>query len=216
MKNSCLILFAIFALALLAGCRKNEEPPSMKPPQEIAFRTGTWFVHGKDTATYYFFDSDGISGRTVSLENGTGVGFTYSVKDSEAAFHMGAADVAVKGVLTRTDDSNVTVKWENGQEETMRFVSDKGSDEFQFYTNEELCKMAMAYYSHISGVKKMQAAADAEPETVTVQIYENIGDHNSTYAWYQIDRMSGKGIDANSGAEVDFSATNQPEGILVP
>lgn len=210
---------ALGALILLAGCRGTTAAPTPELPQETAkpsdsapvFQAGTWFVSGKDSAAYYFFDADGASGRTASLENGTGVGFTYSVQDNQVIFRMGAEDAVVKGTLTKSDDTHASIVWERetDNEETMRFISDKGSEDFQFYTNEDLCRMAVDYYIKTTGEDAPQAAADTDPETVSIQLYVNMGDHNSNCAWYQVNRQTAKGTDVNTGAEIDLS-TSEP------
>ena len=33
--------------------------------------------------------------------------------------------------------------------------------------------------------------------SVTIQVYENLGDHNSTAAWYTVDRTTAAGTDAD-------------------
>lgn len=205
-------------LVLLTGCRGTPDAPAPELPQEPAkpsdsapvFQAGTWFVSGKDSAAYYFFDADGASGRTASLENGTGVGFTYSVQDNQVTFRMGAEDAVVKGTLTKSDDTHASIVWEREteNEETMRFISDRGSEDFRFYTNEDLCRMAAAYYIKTTGEDAPQAAADTDPETVSIQLYRNAGDHNSTCAWYQVNRQTAKGTDVNTGAEIDLSASD--------
>lgn len=209
---------ALGVLILLAGCRNTTAAPTPELPQETrkpsdsapVFQAGTWFVSGKDSAAYYFFDADGASGRTASLENGTGVGFTYSVQDNQVTFRMGAEDAVVKGTLTKSDDTHVSIVWEREteNEETMRFISDKGSEDFRFYTNEDLCRMAVDYYIKNTGEDSPQAAADTDPETVSIQLYRNAGDHNSTCAWNQVNRQTAKGTDVNTGAEIDLSASD--------
>lgn len=216
MKRSIPYFLMVFSMmALFTGCSRPIPATSTEPPQKFpeqttapAIQAGTWFVSGKDTAAYYFFDADGTSGRTASLENGMGVGFTYSVQDNEVTFRMGAEDVVVKGKLTKTDDTHASIVWEDGSDndETMRFISDKGSDDFQFYSNEDLCKMAVAYYTKTTGEDAPQAAADTDPETVSIQLYVNTGDHNSNCVWYQVNRQTGTGTDANSGDTVDLSS----------
>ena len=37
----------------------------------------------------------------------------------------------------------------------------------------------------------------------TIQVYENLGDHNSTAAWYTVDRITAQGTDGN-GQAVDL------------
>ena len=175
------------------------------------FQAGTWLATEKGAATYYFFDADGVSGRTASQENGMGIGFTYAVEGSQAVFYMGSADNPANGVLEKADSGQVTIRWEDGREELLIFFSAEGSDSFRFYSNEALCDLAVHYYSSAAGEnEKISAAAVTnEDGSVTVQVYENLGDHNSTCAWYNVDRYTGKGTDINTGEEVDFGVSGQ-------
>lgn len=216
MKGMSLILFiAVAALVLLAGCRSAAAPaqpsvndaPAVDSTAAPAFQAGTWLAKSKDGGTYYFFDPDGVSGRTASQETGTGLGFTYTAQDGRGTFSMGSADNTSACTLEQTDAEHITIKWEDGREEVLSYISEEGSDEFQFYSNDALCNLAMSYYSRVSGgINRMSAAAVTnEDGTVTIQVYENLNDHNSTAAWYTVDRRTGKGTDVNTGEEVDLS-----------
>lgn len=214
---SSLVLFSL-CLFLLAGCgstapassstsgTSSTSTPASKDGTSQSVQAGTWLGQNKDTATYYFFDRDSTTGRTASLESGIGVGFSYSMEGETIRFRLGAEDETRTATLTMTDPTHGTLRWENGQEETMTFVSDKGSDTFQFYSNDELCQMAAAYYVRTTGEAAPQAAADLSTETVSIQLYRNLGDHNSTYAWYEVSRFTAKGRDANSGQAIDLTA----------
>ena len=47
----------------------------------------------------------------------------------------------------------------------------------------------------------MQAAMTNEDNTVTVQLYDNLGDHNSTAAWYIVDRFTAEATDLFTGED---------------
>ena len=179
----------------------SSETPSASPTEDAAFTPGTWLSDG---GQYYFFDAGGTTGRTASLEDGTGVGFTYSLVGTEADFSMGAADNTNSCTVSRNGDT-VTLEWADGATEHLTYVSEQGSDTFQFYSNQELADLALAYYKEQSGVQdtgNLTAAAQTnEDGSVTIQVYENLGDHNSTAAWYTVDRTTGAGTD-ESGGEV--------------
>ena len=49
----------------------------------------------------------------------------------------------------------------------------------------------------------------SEEGTVNIQVYENLGGHNSTAAGYVIDRLTGKGMNANTGETVDLTVVVQ-------
>ena len=190
--------------AMQDGAESSESPDST-PIGEAAFTPGTWL---SDAGQYYFFDEDGASGRTASLEDGTGVGFSYTVDGTQAAFAMGAADNSSVCTVTLDGDA-ATLEWEDGTTEHLTYVSDQGSDDFRFYSNQELSDMAVAYYKEHNSSQdnnNLTAAAQTNDDgSVTIQVYENLGDHNSTAAWYTVDRTTGIGTDA-SGSEVDLAS----------
>lgn len=183
---------------LLAGCAGAPAPspsPAVSPsapaqsaaPSDApsaAIQAGTWL---SDQGQYWSFDPDGASGRTSSLADGTGTGFAYTVEGDRAVFSMGGAD---------------------GGREVLTYVSSLGSDQFVFYTDQQLCQLALDYYrAHGDGQDTdglTAAAAANEDGTVTIQVYENLGDHNSTAAWYTVDRTTARGTDA-AGQAVDLA-----------
>lgn len=217
MKSRSPLLFAAAAaLALLAGCQSaaaparppvNDAPAAADSTAAPVFSAGTWLAKSKDGETYYFFDPDSVSGRTASQETGAGLGFTYTVQDGRGTFSMGSANNTSACILEQTDAEHITIKWEDGREESLSYISEEGADKFQFYSNEALRNLAMSYYSRKSGgIKRLSAAAVInEDGMVTIQVYENQKDHNSTSAWYNVDRRTGKGTDVNTGEDVDLS-----------
>lgn len=218
MKRISPILFAAAAmLMLLAGCRSSAEPvpppekndtPAAEPASAPAFQAGTWLAKSEDAGTYYFFDADGSSGHTASQETGTGLGFTYTVQDGRGTFSMGSADNTSACTLEQTDREHVIIKWDDGREESLTYISEETSEEFRFYSNDDLRTLAISCYARAAGGAESldAAAADNEDGTVTIQVYENRGDHNSTAVWYSVDRRTGKGVDVNTGEAVDLSS----------
>ena len=178
--------------------------PSDAPSEPVVFTPGTWLSDG---GQYYFFDEDGATGRTASLDNGTGVGFSYVTDGAKADFAMGGADNS-SPCTVRRDGDTITLEWESGSTEHLTYVSEQGSDSFQFYSNQELADMALAYYKEGLGAQaqgNLSAAAQTNSDgSVTIQVYENLGDHNSTAVWYTVDRLTGAGTDA-SGGEVELA-----------
>lgn len=185
------------------GVESQDSSASTPAEGKLVFDPGTWL---SDAGQYYFFDTDGSSGRTASLEDGTGVGFSYTLEGTQATFHMGAADNSSVCTVTLDGDA-ATLEWEDGTTEHLTYVSDQGSDSFQFYSNQELADMALTYYkdtNHAQGNENLISAAQTNDDgSVTIQVYENLGDHNSTAAWYTVNRLTGAGTDAD-GAEVNL------------
>ena len=180
------------------------EPPSASPDEDAAFTPGTWLSDG---GQYYFFDEGDTTGRTASLEDGTGIGFTYSIAGAEAAFSIGSADNASSCTVSRDGDT-VTLLWADGTTEKLTYVSEQGSDTFQFYSNQELADLALNFYKENNNAQDNQnltsAAQTNDDGSVSIQVYENLGDHNSTAAWYTVDRMTATGTDS-SGNDVDLA-----------
>ena len=182
----------------------DTEAPAAQPSEEAVFTPGTWLSDG---GQYYFFDEGDTTGRTASLDSGTGVGFTYTVSGSEAVFSMGGADNSSSCTVSREGD-RITLEWADGTTEHLSYVSSLGSNAFQFYSNQELADMALTYYKENSGAQDNQnltsAAQTQEDGSVSIQVYENLDDHNSTAEWYTVDRITAAGTDS-SGNEVDLT-----------
>ena len=179
----------------------SSETPSASPTEDAAFTPGTWLSDG---GQYYFFDEGGATGRTASLEDGSGVGFTCTLNGTEADFSMGSADSASSCTVSRDGDT-VTLEWADGTTEHLTYVSEQGADTFQFYSNQELADLALRFYQENNSAQDNQnltsAAQTNEDGSVSIQVYENLGDHNSTAAWYTVDRLTAAGTDG-SGQEV--------------
>ena len=178
--------------------------PAQPEEENPVFKAGTWMAYGQ----YYFFDPNGTTGRTASYENGTGVGFTYAQEDGKTVFFMGAADAPVTCNVVMVDDDHLVLEWGDRDAETLTFLTGLGGEQFHFYTDEELSAMALEDYRakhDPDDTRLCAAAADNGDGTATVQLYQNLGDHNSTAAWYQIDRCTGEGINVNTGDRIDLT-----------
>lgn len=185
---------------------EESEPASPEPSEsgaETVFTPGTWLVG--DGGQYFFFDEDGKSGSTRDWEHGIGVAFEYEYADGRAVFHMAAADDNTPCAVEITDPEHITLRWDDGGDTPLTY---QGAGEIDFYSDYELGEMAIAYYGQATGqdTENLTAGTAAnEDGTVTVQVYENLGDHNSTAAWYTVDRFTGQGTDVNSGETVDLT-----------
>lgn len=214
MKTFKLITVSAAALSLsllLAACGAPAETPVATPvvtpaaespaatpapsDESSLFTPGTWL---SDKGQYYFFDEDGTSGRTESLKDGTGVAFEYSLSGSSAEFNFGGEGDAL-GCSVSQEGGVITLDWADGDTEKLKFVSPLGSDEFEFYTDDELASLALEYYKAHSGedTDGLVSAAETNADgSVTVQVYRNLGGHNSTSEWYTLDRLTASGTDS--------------------
>ena len=171
------------------------------------FKPGTWNC---DNESYYFFNEDGASGDTLTFDKGIGVGFQYEVMSRSEGFvnmHMGAVDNSEGVVITDKTEDSFTLIWENGRSQNFMYVSPLGYDEFKFYTDEQLQQIALKYYqANNDGYTPQYAGIQSNDDgTATIRLYDSLSDHNTTLAWYTVDRVVLKGTDDITGAEIDLS-----------
>lgn len=75
------------------------------------------------------------------------------------------------------------------------------------YSDEDLCRMALDYYERRSGYRPGISEVDSvNGDLVTIHLYDDMGDHTATSAWYEINRNTGKGSDAVTGDPVDLAS----------
>lgn len=185
-----------------SAVQDNSVSAAAAAEETFTFAPGTW---ESDKGQYYFFDADGASGRTANMEDGTGAPFSYTVDGAQVTFSWGADSSSVCTVSA--NGTFLVLEWEDGTTEQLIFAADEGSDSFQFYTNQELADLALAYYKAQNSdqdTSGLSAAAQTNDDgSVAIQIYENLGDHNSTADWYTVNRITATGTDS-SGTEISL------------
>lgn len=182
----------------------SDTPAPTQSGTSSVFTPGTWLAGSG--GEYFYFYEDGKSGSTRRWEEGMGTAFEYEYEDGRAVFHMMSVDDNTPCTVEVTDADHITLRWDDGHTTELTY---QGAGEIDFYSNNELCDLAVAFYAQASGAETENLSAGAvtnEDGTVTVQVYENLGDHNSTAAWYTVDRLTGQGTDVNSGEAVDLSS----------
>ena len=79
-------------------------------------------------------------------------------------------------------------------------------DKSGVYSDKELCDMALDYYEKENGYRPgMAEVEDREVHIVLIRLYDDMGDHIATSAWYEIDSRTGKGKDTIFGDKVDLT-----------
>ena len=238
-KFVSIVLAAVMLLSMLSGCRKGMEAPetvestmdtivetSETAPVEVptetteepiindtAFRAGTWMAQCGPVSRYYFFETGGDAGCVIDMQNGARTDFTYLQIGDQGVFSY--ADDTCRVMVQ--DEDHITLEWGNQPPETFRYVTVLGVDQFHFYTHEEIARMALWDYLEknypVDG--NLQAAAmDNGDGTSTIQIYQNLGDHNSTAAYYVVDRCTGEGQNISNGTDVDLTKGTQDVDIF--
>ncbi len=79
----------------------------------------------------------------------------------------------------------------------------------QEYTAQELEDAALNYYQenseeHYRPGMVASMPDEENPNIINIQLYDNLGDHNSTSDWYSIDKTTGKGTNI-LGEEIDLT-----------
>ena len=232
------LMAAAVLLGMLGGCHKPEEVPetletvpaaavetpteaateaSAEPPTEpqvndTVFKAGTWMAQCGPTSRYYFFDEGGGSGAFADMKDGSGAEFTYVQTGDQGVMYLRGMGAGAACTVVVQDEDHITLAWENRPEEKMTYVSPLGKDRFHFYTHEELERMALEDYwakNDPTDGSLMAAAMDNGDGTATIQIYQNLGDHNSTAAYYRVDRCTGEGENISNGNAVDLTNGTQ-------
>ena len=190
-----------------APAADGETTTNLPVADEAELRAGVWWAIGDGIDSYYEICRDG-TGAVISQENGTGVGINYEVRGTGVTFQMGAVDAINEATLTATSADELTVTFADGRTEFWSYMGNVTMNGFTFYSNEQLCGMARDYIQAAEGYTPENVAATADfedPRTINIQLYDNLGDHNSTAAWYFVDRFTAKGRDLN-GNEIDLTA----------
>lgn len=77
-------------------------------------------------------------------------------------------------------------------------------NEKENYTTDELEKMALDYYETKTGYRPGNVASQVNQDgTVSIQLYDNMGDHNSTSDWYTVDSKTAVGTNV-MGDKIDL------------
>ncbi len=159
------------------------------------FASGIWWASGADGDRYFCFYDD-HTGSFRDQESGMGVDFTYDVNGTAFVFHIGDIADQTAATVAFADDKNAAVTWTDGSIEKFAYQGLGNFNTFRFYSNLELCEMALDYYEKQNHYRPGQAAADIlENGSIQIQLYDNLGDHNSTSEWYTVDRFTGQGVD---------------------
>ncbi len=75
------------------------------------------------------------------------------------------------------------------------------------YSDAELCQMALDHYEKHYNYRPGICMVDSEINgIVLLHLYDDMGDHIATSAWYAIDRTPGKGTDTIMGDTVDLNS----------
>lgn len=170
-----------------------------------------------DTERFFFFYGQG-NGSYLEQETGMGMGFTYEMQDEETAvFHIGDAESSAVVKLYRLDETTIELNWGSGETETLTKLPNDPFAEFFFYSNEVLRERALNLYQQKNGRRPDGAEAYCDIDgSISIRLFDDLGDHIVTDDWYTVDRYTGIGknllgetIDLSDGAGVPVPETTQ-------
>lgn len=117
-------------------------------------------------------------------------------------------DSKIEKSLNKYEKANVKFisSYEDSSKKSSKNKSKGSAPKSSGYTDAELCKMAQDYYERHNGFRPPISEVDGtNGDIVTIHLYEIVGDHTATSAWYDIDRKSAKGTDTIFGDPVDLN-----------
>lgn len=97
--------------------------------------------------------------------------------------------------VNQTEDKK-EVKVEDEKTKDEKNDSNNNEKKTKGYTQSELEKMALDYYEALNSYRPSSVASVINDDgTVSIQLYDNMGDHNSTCDWYTVNPETAVGTD---------------------
>ncbi len=183
---------------------EDSDAPSVPDVSASALKAGIWEAEQDGVPFgYYCIYADGTGGATLSYENGIGVSLSYKISDGVLSAAMGAVDCIIQYNILEMSDDYAELESVGGDILKLRYYSDDDPLTFEFNTNVMLTQYAMDYYERENGARPPCGGAETNADgTVTIHLYESLSDHNSTWAWYTVERETGRGKEDILGKEI--------------
>ncbi len=211
------------------------EPEAEVQEPVYEFPTGIWLAKNDvEFTSYYQFLPESQIALSCSLDYGIIQSYRYEGNGHELVFtsdsygaHGGKSHEVLHSfdflpspegtfsvLVEDVDDQQFKLHWEHALPETLTFVQDDNTrlEDFPFLCNAALSQLALEHYLGTAALPEEELEGMTTgvmtnvDNTVTVQIYQNLGDHNSAAAWYILDRFTAQGTNLLTGEEVDLLA----------
>ena len=106
--------------------------------------------------------------------------------------------------LNRIDDDSSTDT--NISQNKVVYENDNNNYSNSGYSDAQLCEMALDYYERHNGYRPgISEVQSSDANSVTIHLYDDMGTHVATAAWYELDRNSATGIDSVTFEDVDLN-----------
>lgn len=217
---------------LLFGVNRDDGPEAVFDAYTV--KDGAWmrlFMSDDDNRYYMaedgtFYNRTDFDGVCVSHQKMDGpykfLVDIESVRDTDGVFEYSTdgfwkdikeiSEKEFNDFITLAEDSYYNIKYKplssveidipaNDTEEKSDTTAAGGSG----YSDDELCTMALDHYEKEYDYRPGIAQIDStDGDIVTIHLYDDMGDHTATSAWYEIDRTTGKGSDMIFGDPVNL------------
>lgn len=204
-------LMIVSAIVMCTGCRANtsEGAGGLINTSASAADTSTAPAETEKTPTAEPEKTSTAEENSTAEGNSTLSGSGTSEKTPDGHFDIGTHSAIWRGAdsyYVFYPDGTMSIEWSDGRTELFTPVN-ANAEEFTFYTNQELQYIALAYYGAQTGYYPQHSGVQSNDDgTASIQLYDIMEDHNSTSAWYTIDRVTLTGTDDISGDTVDMTA----------
>lgn len=139
----------------------SNEEMSFFPVTIDDIATGVWIEVKDGEMNYWNFDNSIV----ISQEDKSEHSFSYTLNNTDLTFNFDGTMKKAKIIID--NQFAATIKWEDETVSTLRFFfsSDPPEEEyFEFYSNQELCDMAVEYYTAQNGEAPEMTSASADEE----------------------------------------------------
>lgn len=174
------------------------------PSDAFYLAEGFWLAKGSQDNQYLYFNSDCSTGHFANESDGSKLAFTYLLEGDTLTISADASEPAI-GKITWTDEHDAVIVWENGYTEEFSHLNMMTPDTYNFFSDEQLCGMALRYYAAMHDYTPSKAAAETQEDgSVLIQLYDDLEDHNSTSDWYTVNRFTAEGTNLQ-GEEINLT-----------
>ena len=113
-------------------------------PVELKIEPGIWIATGGPDGDRYF---DFGTGAFLYQDSGMGLGFSLEMGEDPAhlVFHFGDIENNTPAAIYWDSAHSFVLEWKDGTTERLTWWSDETLADFTFYSNDELCEMALGY-----------------------------------------------------------------------
>lgn len=171
---------------------------------------GVWAADSDERRTGYYLSAGDNTGYYLDAKYGQSTVFVLTDADSrKPKLHTGSDEEGnAYAELVIPDNNKRYLLWESdGRTVFLSLIIGANPDTFAFYSASDLLGAAYTCYEnqHDGAHPEFFSTMVNVDGTVDIELYDKKGGKKQSAAFYQIDSMTGRGKELNSGEAVDFS-----------